>query len=52
VVSMFTAIVVSRNLLQILAWLGLGQWVNLFSPESVQRQAQPAGRSRMPREIR
>ena len=51
-VSMFTAIVVSRNLLQILAWLGLGQWVNLFSPESVQRQAQPAGRSRMPREIR
>jgi preprotein translocase subunit SecD len=51
-VSMFTAIVVSRTLLQILAWLGLGQWVNLFSPESVQRQAQPAGRSRMPREIR
>jgi preprotein translocase subunit SecD len=45
-VSMFTAVVVSRNLLQILAWLGLGQRVNLFSPESIQRQVQPAGRSR------
>jgi preprotein translocase subunit SecD len=45
-VSMFTAVVVSRNLLQVLAWVGLGQRVNLFSPEGVQRQAQPAGRTR------
>ncbi|MYC29715.1 MAG: protein translocase subunit SecD [Chloroflexi bacterium] len=33
VVSMFTAIVVSRNLLQLLAWIGLGRRLNLFSPE-------------------
>ena len=45
-VSMFIAVVVSRNLLQVLAWVGLGQRVNLFSPEGVQRQAQPAGRTR------
>ena len=32
-VSMFTAIVVSRNLLQLLAWIGLGRRLNLFSPE-------------------
>jgi len=45
-VSVFTAVVVSRNLLQILAWIGLGQRVSLFSPESAMRQAQPAGRTR------
>ena len=33
VVSMFTAIVVSRNLLQLMAWIGLGRSLNLFSPE-------------------
>ena len=33
VVSMFTAIVVSRNLLQLFAWIGLGRRINLFSPE-------------------
>ena len=33
VVSMFTAIVVSRNLLQLLAWIGLGRRLTLFSPE-------------------
>ena len=32
-VSMFTAIVVSRNLLQLMAWIGLGRSLNLFSPE-------------------
>ena len=32
-VSMFTAIVVSRNLLQLLAWIGFGRRLNLFSPE-------------------
>ena len=32
--SMFTAVVVSRNLLQLLAFAGLGQRINLFTPES------------------
>ena len=31
--SMFTAVVVSRNLLQLLAWIGLGRRINLFTPE-------------------
>ena len=39
VVSMFTAIVVSRNLLQLLAWIGLGRQLTLFSPEGQPRQA-------------
>jgi preprotein translocase subunit SecD len=39
VVSMFTAIVVSRNLLQLLAWVGLGRQLTLFSPEGQPRQA-------------
>ena len=33
--SMFTAVVVSRNLLQLLAFVGLGQRINLFTPEKV-----------------
>ena len=33
VVSMFTAIIVSRNLLQLMAWIGLSRSLNLFSPE-------------------
>ena len=32
--SMFTAVVVSRNLLQLMAFVGLGQRINLFTPES------------------
>ena len=32
--SMFTAVVVSRNLLQLLAFVGLGQRISLFTPES------------------
>ncbi|PKB80007.1 MAG: protein-export membrane protein SecD [SAR202 cluster bacterium Io17-Chloro-G9] len=32
-VSMFTAVVVSRNLLQLLAWIGLGGRISLFTPE-------------------
>lgn len=32
--SMFTAVVVSRNLLQLLAFAGLGGRINLFTPES------------------
>ena len=42
VVSMFTAIVVSRNLLQLLAWIGLSRSLNLFSPEG--RPAQTPSR--------
>ena len=38
VVSMFTAIVVSRNLLQLMAWVGLGRQLALFSPEGQPRQ--------------
>jgi hypothetical protein len=45
IVSMFTALVLSRNLLQLLAWIGLRHRVNLFSPEKIQRQTQTAGRS-------
>ena len=37
VVSMFTAIVVSRNLLQLMAWIGLSRSLNLFSPEGTPR---------------
>jgi hypothetical protein len=36
-VSMFTAVVVSRNLLQLMAWIGLGRRINLFTPEALQR---------------
>lgn len=32
--SMFTAVVVSRNLLQLMAFAGLGGRINLFTPES------------------
>ena len=31
--SMFTAVIVSRNLLQLLAWIGLSRRAGLFSPE-------------------
>ena len=33
--SMFTAVVVSRNLLQLMAFAGLGHRINLFTPEKV-----------------
>ena len=42
VVSMFTAIVVSRNLLQLMAWIGLGRQLPLFSPEGSPRQGSGA----------
>ena len=42
--SMFTAIIVSRNLLQLLAWIGLGHRINLFTPEGSPRIAPTAGR--------
>ena len=37
--SMFTAVVVSRNLLQLLAWIGFSRRINLFTPERVQRSS-------------
>ena len=43
-VSMFTAVVVSRNLLQVMAWIGLGRRINLFTPERIQRPATTMGR--------
>jgi preprotein translocase subunit SecD len=33
--SMFTAVVVSRNLLQLMAFAGLGHRISLFTPEKV-----------------
>jgi len=44
-VSMFTAVVLSRNLLQLMAWIGLGQRLNLFTPEKVTRQTRTGTRS-------
>ena len=44
--SMFTAVVVSRNLLQLLAFVGLGQQINLFTPESSPRASQTVGGGR------
>ena len=43
VASMFTAVVVSRNLLQLMAWIGLSHRINLFTPEGLQRTAPTAG---------
>ena len=40
--SMFTAVVVSRNLLQLLAWIGLGRQINLFTPERLHRSGDAA----------
>ena len=40
--SMFTAVVVSRNLLQLLAWIGLGRRINLFTPERIRRAGDAA----------
>ncbi len=44
IVSMFTAVVLSRNVLQLLAWAGFARRINLFSPEKVERQPSAAGR--------
>ena len=40
--SMFTAVVVSRNLLQLLAWIGLGRRIGLFTPERLRRAGDAA----------
>ena len=37
-VSMFTALMVSRNFLQLLAFTGLGNRLNLFTPEGMRRR--------------
>ena len=37
VISMFTAVVLSPNLLQLMAWIGLAHRIQLFTPEKVQR---------------
>ena len=47
VVSMFTAVVVSRNLLQLLAWIGPARRISLFSPEKVTGSGRSAGRSQV-----
>ena len=40
--SMFTAVVVSRNLLQLLAWIGLSRKISLFTPERLRRAGDAA----------
>ena len=47
-VSMFTAVVVSRNLLQLLAWIGFGGQIGLFTPEGTQRPGQTRTRTQAP----
>ena len=41
--SMFTAVVLSRNLLQLMAWAGFRNRIGLFTPEGVQRAVPTAG---------
>ncbi len=43
VLSMFAAVVLSRNLLQLLAWIGLRNRISLFTPERVQHTAPTVG---------
>ena len=45
--SMFTAVVVSRNLLQVLAWIGMGRRINFFTPEKVPGAGQATGRTQV-----
>ena len=47
-VSMFTAVVVSRNLLQLMAWIGLNRRIGLFTPEGAQQPSQAGTRSAAP----
>ncbi len=49
IVSLFTAVTLSRNLLQALAWMGLARRINLFTPEGVQRASQGPGRAQTAR---
>ena len=41
--SMFTAVIVSRNLLQLMAFVGLGHKIGLFTPEGVSRGSGSSG---------
>ena len=41
--SMFTAVIVSRNLLQLLAWIGFSHRINLFTPEGAPRTVPTTG---------
>ncbi len=41
--SMFTAVVVSRNLLQLMAFVGLGHRIGLFTPEKVSEGSSQVG---------
>ena len=43
IASMFTAVIVSRNLLQLMAWIGLGHRINLFTPEGAPKTAANPG---------
>ena len=45
-VSMFTAVVLSRNLLRLMAWAGLAHRIRLFTPEKVQQSAAALGGGR------
>ena len=45
-VSMFTALTVTRNILQLMAFTRLGRVLNLFSPEGARRSASVAGGDR------
>ena len=47
-VSMFTAVLVSRNLLQALQAMGLGRMANLFTPEKIQPRASEQQRRSAP----
>ncbi len=47
-VSMFTAVVVSRNLLQLLAWIGLSRRIGLFTPEGAHQPSQTGTRTQAP----
>ena len=47
-VSMFTAVVVSRNLLQLLAWVGFSRHIGLFTPEGAHRSSPAGTRTRAP----
>ena len=43
IASMFTAVIVSRNLLQLMAWIGLGHRINLFTPEGAPKTVSNPG---------
>jgi SecD/SecF fusion protein len=46
IVNLFTALVVTRNLLQLLGWTGLGRRVGLFTPEGVRHPTSSAAAGR------